>query len=65
MWCEESIKAVLLDYKDTFPTDHPPGLPPIQMGHELKIEVEDETPSIHMLTYKLNLLELEEAKKQI
>ena len=28
----KSIKAILLDYKDIFPTDLPPGLPPVRMG---------------------------------
>ena len=61
----ESIKAILLDYKDIFSTDLPPGLPPIRMGHEFKIELEDDTPPIHRPIYKLSPLELEEARKQI
>ena len=61
----ESIKVVLLDYKDIFPTDLPPGLPPVRMGHEFKIELEDDTPPIHRPIYKLSPLELEEARKQI
>ena len=61
----EEIKAVLQEYKDIFPTDLPPGLPPVRMGHEFKIELEDDTPSIHKPIYKLSPLELEEAKKQI
>ena len=59
------IKAVLQEYKDIFPTDLPPGLPLVRMGHEFKIELEDETPPIHRPIYKLSPLELEEAKKQI
>ena len=35
------------------------------MGHEFKIEWEDDTPPIHKKVYKLSPLELEEAKKQI
>ena len=35
------------------------------MGHEFKIDLEDETPPIHRPLYKLSPLELEEAKKQI
>ena len=35
------------------------------MGHEFKIELEDDTPPIHRPIYKLSPLELEEAKKQI
>ena len=61
----ESIKAVPLNYKDVFPTDLPLGLPPVGMGHKFKIELEDDTPPIHMPIYKLSLLELEEARQQI
>ena len=61
----EKIKAVLQEYKDIFPRHVPPGLPPVRMGHELKIELEDDTPPIHRPIYKLSPLELEEAKKQI
>ena len=35
------------------------------MGHEFKIELEDDTPPIHRPIYKLSPLELEETKKQI
>ena len=35
------------------------------MGHELKIDFEDDTPPIHKPLYKLSSLELEEAHKQI
>ena len=61
----KEIKVVLQEYKDIFPTDLPLGLPPVRMGHEFKIELEDETPPIHRPIYKLSPLELEEAKKQI
>ena len=61
----KSIKLVLLDYKDIFPTDLPPRLPLVRMGHEFKIELEDDTPPIHRPIYKLSPLELEEARKQI
>ena len=61
----KGIKAVLQEYKDIFPTDLPPGLPPVRMGHEFKIKLEDDTPPIHRPIYKLSPLELEEAKKQI
>ena len=59
------IKAILQDYKDIFPTDLPPGLPLVRMGHEFKIELEDGTPPIHRPIYILSPLEFEEAKKQI
>ena len=61
----KSIKVVLLDYKDIFPTDLPPRLPSVQMGHEFKIELEDDTLPIHRPIYKLSPLELQEARKQI
>ena len=61
----EEIKAILQEYKDIFPTDLPPVLPLVRMGHELKIEPEDDTPPIHRPIYKLSPLELKEAKKQI
>ena len=61
----KSTNVVLLDYKDIYPTDLPPGLPPGQMGHEFKIELEDETQPIHRPIYKLSALKLEEARKQI
>ena len=34
-------------------------------GHEFKIDLEDEVRPVHRALYKMNLLELEEAKKQI
>ena len=61
----EWIKPILQEYKDIFPMDLPLGQPLVQMGHEFKIEMEDDTPPIHRAIYKLNPLELEEAKKQI
>ena len=60
----EEIKAFLQEYKDIFPTDLPLGVPPVRMGHELKIKLEDDTPPIHMLIYKLSSLELKEGKRQ-
>ncbi len=59
------IKATLEEYADVFPKDLPPGLPPVRMGHEFKIDLEDEVPPIHRPIYKLSPLELEESKKQI
>ena len=61
----EEIKVVLQKYKDIFPTNLPPGLPLVRMGHEFKIELEDDTPPIHRPIYKLSPLELDKAKKQI
>ena len=59
------IKAVLEEYSDIFPQDLPPGLPPTRMGHEFRIDLEDNTPPVHRPLYKLSPLELEEAQKQI
>ena len=61
----EEIKVVLQEYKDIFPTDFPPGLLPVRMGHKFKIELEDDTPPIHRPIYKLSPPKLEEAKKHI
>ena len=59
------IWEVLKRYEDVFPSELPKGVPPARMGHEFKIDLEDETPPIHRPLYKLSPLELEEAKKQI
>ena len=61
----EQIKAILHDYKDILPTNLPPRLLVGRMGHEFKIELEDDTPPIHRPIYKLSPLKLEEVKKQI
>ena len=61
----ECIKAVLKEYSDIFPQDLPPGLPPVRMGHEFRIDLKDDTPPVHRPLYKLSPLELEEAHKQI
>ena len=59
----ESVKDVLREFKDVFPTDLPLGLPPARKGHEFRIDLEDDVPPIHQPLYKLSPLELEEAKK--
>ena len=59
------IKGVLNEFKDVFPADLPRGIPPVRMGHEFKIELEDDAPPVHRPIYKLSPLELAEAKKQI
>lgn len=61
----KNIKVALLNYKDIFPTNIPLGLPLVPMIHEFKMELEDKTPPINRPIYKLNLLELKEAKEQI
>ena len=61
LWREDlpkEIKAVLKKYDDVFPKDLTPRLPPIRKGHELKIELEDDTPPAHQPLYKLSPLEL-------
>ena len=40
----ECIKAILKEYNDIFPQDLPPGLPPVRVGHEFRIDLEDDTP---------------------
>ena len=62
VWREDMlkcIKAVLREYSDIFPQDLPLGLPPVRMGHEFQIDLEDNTPPVHKPFYKLSLLELE------
>ena len=61
----QEIEAVLKEFEDIFPKDLPPGLPPIHNGYEFKIDLEDYTPLVYWPIYKLSLLELEEARKQI
>ena len=68
LWQEDLPKVtevVLKEIEDMFLKDFPPGLPQICKRHEFKIDLEDETPPTHQPIYKLNPLELEEAKKQI
>ena len=60
-----AIWEVLETYSDVFPSELPKGIPPIRVGHEFKIDLEDETPPIHRPLYKLSPLELIEAKNQI
>ena len=43
----ECIKAVLHEFQDVFPEDLPPGIPPVRMGHEFRVELEDDTPPVH------------------
>ena len=43
----------------------PKGVPPVRMGHEFTINLENETPVIHRPLYKLSPLELTETKNQI
>ena len=59
-----AIWEVLEAYSDVFPSELTKGVPLVRMGHELKIDLEDETPPIHRPFYKLSPLELTEAKNQ-
>ena len=61
----ECIKAVLKEYSDILPQDLPPRIPPVRMGHKSRIDLEDDTLPVHRPLYKLSLLELDEAHKQI
>ena len=61
----QCVKEVLIEFKDVFPTDLPPGLPPVREGHEFRIDLEDNTAPVHKPIYKLSPLELEEARNQI
>ena len=61
----KEIKAVIQEFKDVFPSDLPSGVPPVRKGHRFKIDLEDDTPPVDRPIYKLSLLELDEAQKQI
>ena len=61
----ESIKAVLSEFKDAFPVDLPAGRPPVRLGHESKIDLQNATTPVHRTIYKLSPMELTEAKRQI
>ena len=52
------IRDVLCQHAKVFSKDLPKGLPPVRMGHEFKIDLEDETPPIHKPLYKLSPAEL-------
>ena len=54
----ECIKIVIKEYSDIFPQDLPPGLPLVRIGHEFRIDLEDDTPPVHRPLYKLSPLEL-------
>ena len=60
-----AIWEVLEAYSDALPSELPKGVTQVRMGHEFKIDLEDETPPIHRPLYKLSPLELTEAKNQI
>ena len=61
----ESIKAVLSEFKDVFPVDLPAGRPPVRLGHEFKIGLEDDPPPVHRPIHKLSPMEVAEAKRHI
>ena len=41
------VQEVLKNYAGVFPEDLPPSLPPVRMGHEFCIDLEDDTPPMH------------------
>ena len=59
------IREVLNEFKDVFPTDLPPGLPPVRKGHEFCIDLEDTTAPVHKPIYKLSPLDLEELSSKL
>ena len=59
----KQIEAIIQAYKDIFLMDLPPGLQPVRIGHEFKIELEDNSPPIYRPIHKLSSLKLKEAKK--
>ena len=56
------IWEVLETYSDVVPSELPKGIPPVRMGHEFKIDLDDETLPIHQPFYKRSPLELTKAK---
>ena len=59
----ESIKPVLSEFKDVFPVGLLAGRPPIRLGHEFKIGLQDETLPLHSPVYKLSPMELVKSKR--
>jgi len=60
----EELKSLLEEYKDVFPKDLPPGLPPSRtVDHKIDIIPGSEPPS--KPTYRLSQPELDELKKQL
>ena len=57
------IWEVLEAYSDVFPSKLPKIVPPVRMGHEFKINLEDETLPIYRPLYKCSPLELTEAQE--
>ena len=61
----ESNKVVLSEFKDVFPVDLLAGRPLVRLGHEFKIDLQDDTPPVHSPIDKLSPMELAESKRQI
>ena len=59
------IWEVLEHYANIFPSKPPKDVPLTRKAHEFNTDLEDKTPPIHTPLYKLNPLELEEAKQHI
>ena len=65
LYMPESNKAVLSELKDAFPVVLPAGQPLVRLGHEFKIDLQDDAPPVHRSIHKLSPMELAEAKRQI
>ena len=60
LWWEDlpkKIEAILKGFENIFPKDLPPRLSQCRKGHEVKIDLEDDTSPLHRPIYKLNPLE--------
>ena len=44
---QRDVQRVLEEYSDIFPEDLPTGIPPKRMGHEFRIDLEDDTTLVH------------------
>ena len=60
----QEIKQLLEEYKDVFPDDLPPGLPPERL-HPFRIELADGAKPHKSGIYRLSESELEELKRQL
>ncbi|KAI3789955.1 hypothetical protein L2E82_02762 [Cichorium intybus] len=61
---DDPIAELLVEYKDVFPTDLPPGLPPIR-GIEHQIDLIPGAPLPNKAAYRCNPKETKELQKQI
>lgn len=59
------IKSPLTEFSEVFSEDLPLGLPPICLGNQFEIELQDNAVLVHRPIYKISPMELAVAKEQI